>query len=50
MFGLYFLGKEKGTMAIYDIEITGSNAQIEGEERSDNRPIIHWLPEEVPLA
>ena len=30
-----------------DIEINGSNAQIEGEERSDNRPIIHWLPEEI---
>ena len=30
-----------------DIEINDSNAQIEGEERSDNRPIIHWLPEEI---
>jgi len=28
MFGLYFLGKEKGTMAIYDIEITGSGGEI----------------------
>jgi glutamyl-tRNA synthetase len=30
-----------------DIEITGSNAEIEGEERSDGRPIIHWLPEKI---
>lgn len=30
-----------------DIEINGSNAEIEGEDRSDGRPIIHWLPEEV---
>ena len=30
-----------------DIEITNSNAEIEGEERSDGRPIIHWLPEKI---
>ena len=30
-----------------DIEISDSNAVIEGEERSDDRPIIHWLPEKV---
>ena len=30
-----------------DIEITDSNAEIEGEERSDGRPIIHWLPEKI---
>ena len=29
-----------------DVEINGHNAQIECEERSDDRPIIHWLPEE----
>ena len=30
-----------------DIEISGSNAEIEGEERSDDRPIIHWLPDVI---
>ncbi len=30
-----------------DIEIDGSIAEIEGGERSDDRPIIHWLPEEI---
>ena len=30
-----------------DIDINGSNAEIEGGERSDDRPIIHWLPEEI---
>jgi len=30
-----------------DIEITDSNAEIEGEGRSDDRPIIHWLPEKI---
>jgi glutamyl-tRNA synthetase len=30
-----------------DIEIEGSNAEIEGFDRSDGRPIIHWLPEGI---
>ena len=30
-----------------DIEIDGSIAEIEGGERIDDRPIIHWLPEEI---
>jgi hypothetical protein len=30
-----------------DIDIDGSNAVIEGGERSDDRPIVHWLPEEI---
>jgi len=30
-----------------DIELMGSDAQIEGEERSDERPIIHWLSEKI---
>ena len=28
MYGQCFLGREKGTMAIYDIEITGSGGEI----------------------
>ncbi len=30
-----------------DIEITGSNAGVGREKRSDERPIIHWLPENI---
>ena len=30
-----------------DIQITGFDADIEGEGRSDGRPIIHWLPKEI---
>tara|TARA_B100001094_G_C18166536_1_gene792432 strand:+ start:504 stop:2213 length:1710 start_codon:yes stop_codon:yes gene_type:complete len=30
-----------------DIELEGSNAEIEGFERSDGRPIIQWLPEGI---
>ncbi len=30
-----------------DIEITGSNAEVGREKRSDERPIIHWLPENI---
>ena len=30
-----------------DIEIVGSEAFLEGLGRSDDRPIIHWLPEEI---
>ena len=30
-----------------DISISGSVASIESEDRSDDRPIIHWLPEKM---
>ena len=30
-----------------DIQISGFDADFEGEGRSDGRPIIHWLPKEI---
>ncbi len=32
-----------------DMDISGSEAEIESEERTDNRPIIHWLPKKMAL-
>ena len=30
-----------------DVDISGSEAVIESEDRSDDRPIIHWLPKKM---
>ncbi len=30
-----------------DMDISGSDAEIESEERTDSRPIIHWLPKKM---
>ena len=30
-----------------DLSISGSVASIESEDRSDDRPIVHWLPEKM---
>ena len=30
-----------------DMDISGSGAEIESEERTDSRPIIHWLPKKM---
>ncbi|HJM18376.1 MAG TPA: hypothetical protein QF703_02475, partial [Candidatus Thalassarchaeaceae archaeon] len=29
-----------------DVEISGQRLKIQSEDRSDDRPIIHWIPEE----
>ena len=47
MFGLYFLGKEKGTMAIYDIEITGSGGEIVVGTLSKKLRILGILTDEA---